>query len=190
MIFSIDAVGELGEAVRYPSKWDYVQKAVWEMISRGGPRAKFTWAPSIHVYNFFKLHELVAYFKKIEKQWLDKDINTNWNVIFQPYYQNVNNIPKDLFEEAQEKAFEELDAANLRDWLDCFVVESSAVGPQLPPTRLEQFNRRARHITAQSMIVLAILGWILPILPGTPFFLLAWALGWRPPGSKHSVPAD
>ena len=89
-----------------------------------------------------------------------------------------------------DKAFEELDAANLRDWLDCFVVESSAVGPQLPPTRLEQFNRQARIITAQSMIVLAILGWILPILPGTPFFLIAWALGWRPPGSKHSVPAD
>ena len=88
------------------------------------------------------------------------------------------------------RAFEELDAANLRDWMDCFVVESIAVGPQLPPTRLEQFNRRARHITAQSMIVLAILGWILPILPGTPFFLLAWALGWRPPGSKHSVPTD
>ena len=108
LMFSIDAVGELGEAIRYPSKWDYVQKAVWEMISRGGPRAKFTWAPSIHVYNFFKLHELVAYFKKIEKQWLDKDINTNWNVIFQPYYQNVNNIPKDLFEEYIHKHRAEL----------------------------------------------------------------------------------
>ena len=89
-----------------------------------------------------------------------------------------------------DRPFDELDAANLRDWMDCFVVESIAVGPQLPPTRLEQFNRRARHITAQSMIVLAILGWILPILPGTPFFLLAWALGWRPPGSKHSVSAN
>ena len=89
-----------------------------------------------------------------------------------------------------DRPFDELDAANLRDWMDCFVVESIAIGPQLPPTRLEQFNRRARHITAQSMIVLAILGWILPILPGTPFFLLAWALGWRPPGSKHSVPTD
>ena len=88
------------------------------------------------------------------------------------------------------RGFEELGAANLRDWIDCFVFESIAVGPQLPPTRLELFNRRARHITAQSMIVLAILGWILPILPGTPFFLLAWALGWRPPGSKHSVPTD
>ena len=50
----------------------------------------------------------MAYFKKIEKQWLDKDINTNWNVIFQPYYQNVNNIPKDLFEEYIHKHRAEL----------------------------------------------------------------------------------
>lgn len=29
-------------------------------------------------------------------------------------------------------------------------------------------------------MALAIAGWALPILPGTPFFLMAWWLGWRP----------
>jgi hypothetical protein len=28
---------------------------------------------------------------------------------------------------------------------------------------------------------LAVAGWVLPVLPGTPFFLVAWWLGWRPP---------
>jgi hypothetical protein len=30
------------------------------------------------------------------------------------------------------------------------------------------------------LMALAIAGWALPILPGTPFFLLAWWMGWRP----------
>ena len=88
------------------------------------------------------------------------------------------------------ESLEILDSVSLKNWFENFFNGAAAAGPQLPPTRLEQFNRQARHITAQSMIVLAILGWILPILPGTPFFLVAWALGWRPPGSKHSVSAN
>ena len=88
------------------------------------------------------------------------------------------------------ESLEILDSVSLKDWFDNFFNGAAAVGPQLPPTRQERFNHQVRHITAQSMIVLAILGWILPILPGTPFFLVAWALGWRPPGSKHSVPVE
>ena len=40
------------------------------------------------------------------------------------------------------------------------------------------------------MIVMAILGWILPILPGTPFFFVAWWLGWRPSSTNQSVVAE
>ena len=78
----------------------------------------------------------------------------------------------------------------LRVWFDHFLEQTTVFGPPLPPTRQELLNQQLRHITAQTMIVLAILGWILPILPGTPFFLVAWALGWRPPGSKHVVPVE
>jgi hypothetical protein len=37
-----------------------------------------------------------------------------------------------------------------------------------------------RDSLIEALMVLAILGWALPVLPGTPFFLLALALrGWR-----------
>ena len=39
---------------------------------------------------------------------------------------------------------------------------------------------RSRQGSIKVLMALAIAGWILPILPGTPFFLLAWWLGWRP----------
>ena len=83
-----------------------------------------------------------------------------------------------------------LNAIDLQRWFDHFLVNTISFGPQLPPTRQELFNRQLCHVTAQTMIVFAILGWILPIVPGTPFFIVAWSLGWRPPGSKHSVPVE
>jgi len=52
--------------------------------------------------------------------------------------------------------------------------------PELPPKGLQRVLLRSRQGTLKVLISLAIAGWILPILPGTPFFLLAWWMGWRP----------
>ena len=62
-----------------------------------------------------------------------------------------------------------------------------------PPTALEQFGDQARHGSIKVLLALAIAGFVLPVLPGTPFFLAAWWLGWRPapstldPGSSVVV---
>jgi len=45
---------------------------------------------------------------------------------------------------------------------------------------LEPHRRDWRNGLIEALMVLAILGWALPVLPGTPFFLLALAL--RPSG--------
>jgi len=52
--------------------------------------------------------------------------------------------------------------------------------PEPPPTGLNRLIRQSRQGTIHVLISLAIAGWVLPILPGTPFFLLAWWMGWRP----------
>ena len=49
-----------------------------------------------------------------------------------------------------------------------------------PPTELEQFVGQARQGSIKVFLFLAIAGYVLPILPGTPFLLMAWWLGWRP----------
>ena len=64
--------------------------------------------------------------------------------------------------------------------LDSFFEECFPLGPALPPTDFEIFRLQAVNVSIQVSLVLAVLGWILPILPGTPFFLVAWWLGWRP----------
>ena len=69
---------------------------------------------------------------------------------------------------------------DLLHWLNSFFDGSFPVGPVSPPSRLETLKVQVVQVGIHGMLVLAVLGWILPVLPGTPFFLIAWSLGWRP----------
>ena len=68
----------------------------------------------------------------------------------------------------------------LLDFLNSFFTGSFPQGPACPPSLLESFRIKTIQIGIKASLVLAVLGWILPVLPGTPFFLVAWWLGWRP----------
>ena len=68
----------------------------------------------------------------------------------------------------------------LLDFLNNFFKGSFPQGPACPPSRLESFRLQTIQLGIKASLGLAVLGWILPVLPGTPFFLVAWWLGWRP----------
>jgi len=52
-----------------------------------------------------------------------------------------------------------------------------------PPSRWQRAQSQIRQGSIKLFLALAVAGWVLPILPGTPFFLVAWWLGWRPPAT-------
>ena len=74
----------------------------------------------------------------------------------------------------------QIDSETLLNEFNSFFQGCFPFGPALPPSRFESFCLQAVNVSIQASLVLAVLGWILPILPGTPFFLVAWWLGWRP----------
>jgi cytochrome b561 len=64
-------------------------------------------------------------------------------------------------------------------------------GPSEPPKALQRWLTQGRHGSIKVLMALAVAGWVLPILPGTPFFLLAWLLGWRPePEQDQEISAE
>jgi len=50
-----------------------------------------------------------------------------------------------------------------------------------PPTPQQIRLEKVRQNSIRVLMALAFAGWVLPVLPGLPFFLGAWWLGWRPP---------
>lgn len=63
-------------------------------------------------------------------------------------------------------------------------------GPAPPPTAFNAWLGETRQGSIKVLMALAIAGWALPLLPGTPFFLLAWWLGWRPETTARSGEAE
>ena len=82
-----------------------------------------------------------------------------------------------------------IDAIKIQIWLDQYFLSPLPQGPIPPPTKLERVGLQTKKISIQAMLVLALLGWVLPILPGTPFFLMAWWLGWRPSAKAKTQPS-
>ena len=108
LMLSIDAVGELNDIIRYPSNFPTLEKNTRAMIENQTKESRAQFAPSVHVYNFFKLHETHNWMESIKQEYPDKVKDPNWNIIFQPFYMNIGNIPENLFNEYLDKHGNEL----------------------------------------------------------------------------------
>jgi pyruvate-formate lyase-activating enzyme len=94
MMFSIDAIGELNNAMRYPTKFTAVSKNISEYYSKMKPGDELVVAPTLCVFNFFKLVEIIDWCKEN-----NYPIAERLNILSRPYWQNLSMLPDDLYTE-------------------------------------------------------------------------------------------
>lgn len=89
VLFSVDAHGELNDAMRWPTKFSAIEKNILEFKSIIQPGDHMMITPTIAVFNFFKLPELFIWAKEN-----NINIPDRLNVLSRPYWQNLTMLPK------------------------------------------------------------------------------------------------
>jgi sulfatase maturation enzyme AslB (radical SAM superfamily) len=95
MIPSIDGVGERAEWIRYPCKWEEVDRNV-KTFAKTCRGFKITVLPAVSIMCLFGLKDIYSWIKEIES---DVAINTT-NKLFSPKYFDIRNLPRELKDQA------------------------------------------------------------------------------------------
>jgi organic radical activating enzyme len=100
---SIDGVGEVGEYVRYPSKWSVVDNNIqlFKTIIKNNPQIKMSLAPVIHLLNALHMDEVIEYAAV-------NDINIALNPVYQAsneLYLSTELLTAELRQTAHDKMF-------------------------------------------------------------------------------------
>ena len=100
---SIDGVGDVGEYVRYPSKWTVVDKNIqlFKSIIKDNPQIKISLAPVIHLLNALHMDKVIEYAAV-------NDINIALSPVYQAsneLYLSTELLTSDLRQIAHDKMF-------------------------------------------------------------------------------------
>jgi MoaA/NifB/PqqE/SkfB family radical SAM enzyme len=94
IMLSIDAYGSGNEYIRYPSKWDTLEKNIDYFLSI--PNGKIYLNCTVSNLNFLLLDQLVEWANK-------KNIFFHYSTVKTPTYYQYTNLPKELFDQMKEK---------------------------------------------------------------------------------------
>lgn len=95
---SMDGYGKLNNYIRYPSKWESICKNldILKMYAQSSDHLRIFSCITIQLYNVLSLAPLLEYL--LSKDFSGEDIN--FNILDQPHYLNVRNLPIDAKQEA------------------------------------------------------------------------------------------
>lgn len=93
ILFSVDGLGDLNDAMRWPTRFSAVEKNILNFKSIMKPNDYMMITPTVAIFNFFKLPELFSWAR-------ENNINTPYrlNILNRPHWQNITMLPKDDFE--------------------------------------------------------------------------------------------
>lgn len=97
--FSIDAYGELNDALRYPSKWNTVIRNMETWLKHRRPDDVFDVSSVISIYNFFNYPKLS---KLIHEEFA---IRPTINILQTPVYHDICRLPEKYFKDGVEEYY-------------------------------------------------------------------------------------
>lgn len=100
--FSIDAVGDLNNVIRYPGKYEQLMKNIQTILKTNKKGDVFVFTPTISIFNFFKLDKYIAEINKFiadnKTPELKFKLAEAVNVLMIPQWMNLGNLPEGMFE--------------------------------------------------------------------------------------------
>ena len=112
---SIDAVGELDRYIRYPSKWEVIQRN-FDRI-RKLPNGSIEIHCTVQMYNILRLHELIAWAKPYNHKIF-------FNILNHPEYLNIQCLPDKLKHQAEQSLQPYLDIPRTQSVIDYMWADS------------------------------------------------------------------
>ena len=106
---SIDAVGELDHYIRYPSKWEVIQRNFDEI--RKLPNGEIEIHNTVQMYNILRLHELIEWNKPYGHK-------IYFNILNHPEYLNIRVLPEQLKQQAHEQLKPYVDLPKVQGIID------------------------------------------------------------------------
>ena len=105
IMMSVDAIGDLNDIIRWPSKFKSIEKNIQTYLDLGTPEDRFVFVPTISIFNFFKLPEILDWMLAYNKKYPNLNFFTakNFNILHQPEWMNLGNIPVELYEDQLKK---------------------------------------------------------------------------------------
>ncbi len=108
---SVDTYGARAENIRRETKWDVIE-ANMAMLHKEVPHVRIGIAPTMQIMNAHTVCELQKNW--IEKGYVDKT-NIFWNILQNPPFYNLQNMPQHLKDEVKEIWLEHLDWLGQKD---------------------------------------------------------------------------
>jgi glutamate-1-semialdehyde 2,1-aminomutase len=109
---SIDGIGDLYEYIRYPGKWNKIEKNLIE-LKKCSQNTFICFAVTVQIYNIFSIEEIFKFTNKLEKS-INKKIFLCLSCLYRPNFFSVKNLPDDLKNEAVNAVKKA--SLNIKDW--------------------------------------------------------------------------
>jgi organic radical activating enzyme len=98
VMFSVDGYGELNDVMRFPTKFSAIEKNIAKCKEQMGHEDRLLITPTVNIHNFFALTKLYNWCNKNGYRVADR-----LNILSQPHWQNIAQIPKSQFDEQLTK---------------------------------------------------------------------------------------